>query len=165
MDDTIQKQIEARLAELPNDVQEAIASANFDKQIQDIGTKHQLHIDQISVLGDEILLVMLGFSDPGTFAATLAEKLHISPDIAATITEEATSQLFMPIRQSMQNFLEKKAQDPAALPEAATLPPPPHLPELHAAEVMLQTPTVTLPPQTTQKPSGYKADPYREPVE
>lgn len=165
MDDTIQKQIEARLAELPDDVQEAIASADFDKQIQDIGTKHELHIDQTSVLGDEILLVMLGFSDPGTFAATLAEKLQVSPDIAATITEEATAQLFMPIRQSMQGFLEKKAQNPTALPGATTLPPPAHLPELHAAETILQTPTITLPPQPVQKPNGYKADPYREPVE
>lgn len=166
MEGNVQKQIEDRLAELPDDVQEAIASANFDEQIQDIATKHQLHIDQASTLGDEILLVMLGFSNPAAFATTLADKLNITPQIAEAITEEATNQLFMPIRQSMQTFLEKKAQiPPASTAGSTTLPPPPQLPELHAAEGMLQTPTITIPPTPAQKPNGYKADPYREPVE
>ncbi len=163
MENSLQKQIEDRLAELPSDVQEAIASANFDKQVQDIATKHQLHIDQASTLGDEILLVMLGFSSPDAFATTLADKLHISPETAAAITEDATNQLFMPIRQSMQAFLEKKAETPPA--GSNILPPSPRLPELHAAEAMLQTPTITVPPAPVQKPNGYKADPYREPVE
>jgi hypothetical protein len=64
MEPELEKQVQARLAELPADVRAAIQSADFAKKMQAIGNGHRLHIDQLAALEDEVMLVMLGFADP-----------------------------------------------------------------------------------------------------
>lgn len=246
--DLLKKQFE----KLPVDVQRAIQSSHLHEQIEAIGKKHQLHIDQIGQLEEETVFVMLGFSDPADFVAHLTANLHLDVKKAEEIANDVGQKIMFPIRDSMRKFMEEEAKKetgqtakdvPAitqSLPEIPTketsvvmpsaakaeiTPPPKATPalavtasppkpaapapatpapaaaappskqlEMHAADLMLSEPTVSLAPKPAApaapaqpaappnvptapvptapaakveapKPAPYKADPYREPPE
>jgi len=156
MDDEASKQVQERLAELPDDIRQAILASDFEDTFHIIGTGHQLHIDQIGALGDEIMLAMLGFTDLAQLPARLSTALRVPADMAATISQEVSDKIFVPIRESMKAFAEKKSSAPAPVPAAAPKA------EIHPAEKMLTAPTVTKAPPAP--PPDYKTDPYREPA-
>ena len=155
MEEDLQKQIEERLAELPADVQNAIASSDMEQKLNAIGAKHHLHIDQIGYLQDETLLIMLGFAEMSTFAEALTKALGVPAEEGKALAEEVSNQIFVPIRESMKAFAEKKSSSPAPVPAAVPKA------EIHPAEKMLMAPTVTKAPPAP--PADYKTDPYREP--
>lgn len=185
MDQNLQQQIKTRIAELPDDVQKAILSADLDTRIQAIGNKHHLHIDQTGKLGDETLLVMLAFSDPNEFVGHLENGLGVSRAEAEGIAQDVSNDVFMPIRESMKEYLEEKslletlvgeggttptpapasknspqAPNPATKPPTAAPQPPMPLAS-HPHDLMLVEKTITTPPTppTTQAPSPAVAAP------
>ncbi len=174
MDDSLSQQIQKRIGELPEDVQAAIASADFEKKIHAIGTKHQLHIDQLERLGDETMLVMLAFTRTEDFAANIAEHVGVTAEQAGSIVSEINNEILSPIRESLKKFSAQVGSVPATPPPAApAATPKPQVPLApHPHDLMLIEKTVTTPAAPTKtaappppKPENYKADPYREPVE
>jgi hypothetical protein len=150
----VEQLIAKRLSELPSDVQQAILSTDIGKKIQNIGATHGLHIDQLGILEDEVMLVMLGFADPNTFADNVVDHLRIPKETALQITDQIATSIFVPIRESMQAFMAKRA----ATNSASKQPPP------AAAQNALTQPTITPAAPQAANPT-YVADPYREPVE
>lgn len=144
----VEKQIEARLAELPQEVRDAVLSADLPAQLQEIGRRNNLHIDQIGKLQDETMLVMLGFFDLDQFDEQLSQQLGIPPQAAAVLAQDVNEHIFMPIRQFMKGATNEQSVVP---------PAPPSPPVMPTAEATLTQPT-------TAKPI-YKTDPYREPIE
>ena len=195
MDQDLTKKIQTRLEELPADIQKAVQSADVDKKIQEIGAKNALHLDQIGNLGDETYMVMLGFTDPAEFAENIAKELNVPKEKAEAIAKDIGTALFIPIRESMQQFMEERALHEAILEEgkapavqtlptapiAITKPLIPPVPvtkptQPHPADLMLTQKTVTVAPAAPTNPTSpeaskgaapqpYKADPYREPTE
>jgi hypothetical protein len=169
MEDDVLQKIQKRLAELPEDVRQAIQSTDFAKTIQTIGAKHQLHIDQMASIEDEVYMVMLGFEDTAQLPGNIANALSIDATKAAEIVEDINTGIFLPIRASMQAFIEKQKGGgavPAPAPAAPVTP----------ADMMLSQKMVSMPaqkPQTLVPPAvtapkvgnSYKVDPYREPAE
>lgn len=144
MESDIAKKVAARFEELPELVQNAIKSADFDQKMQGVVQRHQLHIDQAGALGDETLMVMMGFTPPAEFAESIEKQLNVSKAQSEAIAQDVSDSLFIPIREAMQEFLENKAllqtivsekpnaQKPSApvapaapTPMAAPTPPPP----------------------------------------
>ena len=171
MDQDLTKKIQARLEELPEDIRKAVQSADVDKKIQEIGAKNALHLDQIGNLGDETYMVMLGFTDPAEFAENIAKELNVPKEKAEAIAKDIGTALFIPIRESMQQFMEERTLHEAILeegkaPTAQTLPTAPIaitkplIPPVpvtkptqpHPADLMLTQKTVTTAP-TTPKPA------------
>src|SRR3989344_219350 len=109
MEQDITKQIQERMEDLPEDVQKAIKSADLEKKIQEIGQKHKLHIDQVASLSDETLLVMLGFTSPADFPDGLMKELSVSNDQALAVAQDINDTIFMPIRESMQEYMAERA--------------------------------------------------------
>jgi hypothetical protein len=157
----IEQQIATRMAELPEDVRNAINDNDLDNKVRAIGQKFNLHIDQIGALSDEVMLAMLGFAPLEGFAGALATNLSLDPVLAQTITAEVNTSIFLSIRESMKNFAEKRSAPPAAqdaappaVAGAPTTPavvglttqviakpttPPPLSPDMHEAEKILST--------------------------
>ena len=182
-----QTKITERLAELPDDVREAILSSEFEKKVQAIGARHQLHIDQVGKLGDETMLVMLGFTNTADFVGNVAEHVGVSREQASTVATDINNDILGAIRESLKKFSEQPAPPASSTPPAVasvsvtpatpptTTPKPPMPLAPHPHDLMLTEKTVTAPATplasgeaTTpapQKPVGYKADPYREPPE
>ena len=160
MDQDLTQRIKARLEELPEDIRKAVQSADVDKKIQEIGAKNALHLDQIGNLGDEVYMVMLGFTDPAEFAENLAKELNVPKEKAEAIAKDIGTALFIPIRESMQQFMEERAlheaileegkahavQTPPATPVVITKPSVPKPVEAHPADLMLTQKTVTVAP-------------------
>ncbi len=183
--DALQKQIGTRLRELPEDVRQAVLSSELDQRIQTLGKKHQLHIDQAGALQDETMLVMLGFVDPASFVSRLQKELNIPKEKAEGLATDISNEVFMPIRESMKQFMASKESAAKAEHAAPTIsvPPVPVVPvspqnvpqkkeEVHPADLMLTQKTVSVPsspipqkPTEPPRPAGYKTDPYREPAE
>ena len=162
MEQDLKNKIEARFAELPEDIQKAVKSADVDKKIHEISTKHQLHIDQAGALGDEVLLAMLGFTDMADFADNIAEHLNLPADKAETIAQDIGTVLFIPIRESMQEFMEQRALHETLLAEKTEATKQPPMPttiapiltkpaNLHPADAMLSQKTVTTAPLPAPK--------------
>lgn len=181
MDSEALKQIQNRIAELPPNVRAAVESADLAPKVRAIGTRHQLHIDQTGELEDEVMLAMLGFSPLDTLAARLTQTLRVSQADGEKIASEVSSEIFGPIRESLRAFTSganKPQQAAASTPVPPSAPAkPPVSPDIHAANVVLTQPTVSLPVQskpaqapaqgaTAPKASDpiYKSDPYREPI-
>ncbi len=128
MDNELQAQLKTRIQELPLDVRQAILSVDFGRKVQAIGARHQLHIDQIGTLEDEVLLVMLAFSEADEFVPNLVEQLHISIDVANLLADEVSHDILTPIRHSMQEFMEERVAKNvhAALTESLSKTPSTH---------------------------------------
>ena len=158
MEQNIAERVQKRMAELPEDVRQSIQSSNFDKKLQDIAAKHQLHIDQTGGLEDETLLVMMGFTEPAEFAKHIENQARVPQGKAQQIAGDVSQQIFLPIRESMKKFMDgqQKAVAPA--------PQPPMLPQTPPAPAPPPVPP-SVPKPSEQKPPAYKMDPYREPPE
>ncbi len=172
MDQELQQQIRSRMQELPADIRSIIQSDDFSQKIHAIGTRHALHIDQIGLLEDEVLLVLLAFSAPEDFIPSLVEQLNIDEATANIISDEVASEILLPVRESMQAFMEarsvKNIRDAAS--ESLDVEQPPHkplvpsaapasrLPESRfgGADSVLTAKTITLPqsPEPKQTPQS-----------
>lgn len=129
MENNIQQQIEERIAELPEDIQAAIASSDVDEKIRLIGQAHNLHIDQMEALNDEIMMGMLGFINLDDLPHGIEERVRVTSQEAQAITDAANQEIFHSIRESMKAWAARKHSDAAAVP-AHTAPVPPPIPSV-----------------------------------
>ena len=126
MEENIAKKIQQRLTEISPDVRKAIESVDFDSHIQEVGKKHQLHVDQVGALEDEVLMVMLGFTPLESFGDHVAAQLKVSPQAAQSIVQDVNQNVFLPVRESLKSFTAKKKGEaaPSPAPKPSTPPPP-----------------------------------------
>lgn len=113
---------------------------------------------------------MLALSHADDFPQRIANSLGVPMETARALSAEVDSDIFMSIRQSLQNFSQKKAAE-VPLPVKKLLEP-------HPADIMLSEKTISIPPAPVAAPvippapiksippmpANYKADPYREPI-
>ncbi|MDE2071358.1 MAG: hypothetical protein KGI70_01325 [Patescibacteria group bacterium] len=176
MEQDIEQKIMTRMAQLPQNVRDAIASADMSTKIREIGTRNRLHIDQIGELEDEVLMVMLGFTPLDTFPAHLSEKLNTPKEMSETLAKELNDTVFLPIRENMKKPAEGAAPtEPLnATPQEAVRSGVGAAPVAPTPKVAIVGPTTALPKapasplaqeMLTQKTATYATDPYREPVE
>ncbi len=151
MEDDISKKVQARFAELPQDVQAAVQSADLSTRIQKIGERHKLHIDQMGVLQDETLLVMLGFEALDTLSKNIEKALNIQREESTALAVDIGNEIFTPIRESLKKFSERAALQAKASSTPATPPSP--APTQKPAAPPATSPQTTL-AQPSPKPSA-----------
>ena len=171
MENDMQQKIEQRLAELPEDVQAAIASSDFDEKVRTIGQAQGLHIDQMEALSDEVMLAMLGFVGMDDLAKGVEQQVRLDPAKAQAITDAVNKEIFLPIRESMKAWVAGKKgggtppatpSDPAqsvVMPSSAPKPamppaPTPNTPVAAPAPSSAPAPA----PQPAQAPNLAAAD-------
>jgi hypothetical protein len=96
-----QEQIEERFEELPDSVQEILASAETGEALRRIGTRHNLHIDQLSILNNVTGLVILGLMERSDYLPTLIEELDIATEVAEAILTDVNTEILEPMRASL----------------------------------------------------------------
>jgi len=161
----MEQQIRQRIEELPPDIQDAVLSAGLNLKIQALGDSYKLHVDQIQIFGDLVMLMMLGFMSEDDFRRELSAQLQLSSENMERIVADTNTQIFLPIRESMKNFAAKAAavdvdetamQEQTPTPETnkilmtapsilpATTPAAPAA--INPADIMLKQNTVTAAP-------------------
>lgn len=194
MADTTADEIREKIASLPPDVQKFLYSPEMHTLMQQIGGKHQLHIDQIGEMEGEVVAAMIGIEDIQKLPENLAEELKIDAVKSQALVKEINEQVFLKIRGSMKKTYEaNKTVTPVAesRPAAANVVPiskpspvvtPPVVPkplEMHPADMMLTQKSVSSapvmsapapkPPTPLEAPKiaakPYGTDPYQEPIQ
>ncbi len=177
MADEYTSEIQKKIDALPPDIRQFIYSSEMESILRQIGTKHQLHIDQIGALETETAAVMIGLSKADEFVQNLTDSLNIDEAKSKVIADDINQQLFLKIRESMKNTPKIPVPTPTTttvsakvvIPTPAFAPPAPVAKpiEAHPADLMLTQKTVSVGPAASPpvKPQPYKADPYREPTE
>lgn len=95
---------------LPEEIQEAFLSIDTFNTIKKITDNHKLHIDQSGLLSEQIGFVMLGVTKPENFLSNIQEKLNITPEIAGEIVKEINTEIFFPIRTSLEKLNNSGSQ-------------------------------------------------------
>ena len=161
MENDIHQKIEQRLAELPRDVQEAIASSELGEKLQAIGKAQGLHIDQMEALSDEVMLAMLGFVELEDLPHSIERQVRVDSARAQAITDAVNKEIFLSIRESMKAWAANRnaaAQTPAPLvPAPAIAPSAPSV-------VMPSSVAPAVPPDPLSKQSAPTAAPTQAPA-
>ncbi len=111
MIDFTQEQLDERFASMPAPVQEALASAETGEQLRRIGTRHNLHIDQLGILNDVTGLVILGFVERSDYLPTLTEELGIPTEVAEAILIDVNTEILEPMRASLGGPKESAVEE------------------------------------------------------
>ena len=101
------EEIQAQFEKLPKELQDAISSPDIHDKIQKIGGKHNLHIDQIGELVDQIGLVMLGLKKASNFVADTSARLSISQKNAKEVADDINREIFSTIKTHMREAEEQ----------------------------------------------------------
>lgn len=115
MDDT---QIKEAYHNLPDLVREIIDGSEWEKSIRNITNKYKLLINQGLLLEDETLLVMLGLSDPKDFVQTISSEADIDPQVAKQIGKDIEDEVFVKIREALQEQTGESADDDFIIEDA-----------------------------------------------
>jgi hypothetical protein len=158
-DSPFSEEIQKKLAALPEDMRNLVYSSDMAAIIQQIGQKHQLHIDQIGALEAEAAAAMLGVTALSELPQNIADALSVDERTGAALAADVNDLLFIKIRESMKGLYGDTPRTPSPAPAAANVPPPQPTPAPRpagppAAPVMpaQQTPT----PSATPAPAEIK---------
>lgn len=116
------KEIQERFKKLPENLREAIFSAEITETLLAIGKKYNLPVDKIGNLSTETSLVMIGATHPRDYIANLEKVLEIDRETAQKVAHEVNTQIFSKIRESLKklhNIPEEKKPKPPS-PEGST---------------------------------------------
>lgn len=106
MNDAIKKILEEQFKALPKSVQNAIASGKIDEQFKVLAEKHKLHLDQWQALENQIMLTVLGLSEPDALVENITKEVVIARERAQEIVDDIATTVFKPIREELERQLE-----------------------------------------------------------
>jgi hypothetical protein len=145
--------IQSRFEELPEDVRQAVQSADMASALQAVGATHGLHVDQLGSLEDEALLVMLGFANPAQFPDAIKNALKIDDAAARDIAREVSERLFVPIRNSMRAYMDARLKKQSGRAQSPTDSVPPAVRGIPVAKIAVTVAAVpTLASSSAIKP-------------
>ncbi len=104
------EEIQNQFEKLPAELQAAVTSPEIHDKIEAIGKRHNLMIDQMGELVDEIGLILLGLEKSSDFVSHASQKLNISSKAALLLAKDINSEVF----DSIKDLLRKvEAEIPA----------------------------------------------------
>lgn len=103
-------QLQEMINDLPENIQKAIHEFDWAGEVMKIGRAHQLQIDDIEIFRLQTLLVMLGHLPSNAYEQNLANKLHVSGDVAASLVDEANHRIFSELQR--RAFQRDVAEEP-----------------------------------------------------
>ena len=98
------QEIQGKFDKLPEEVREAITSAEVNEKIEAIGKKNGLLIDQMGELADEVGLVMLGLSRSNDFVNNIISRCSVSRKVAGETAKDINDEVFGSIREHMRKL-------------------------------------------------------------
>ena len=189
MDDsqTLQHLIEERLIALPPVVQRAIASSDVQEHLRGLSNTHKLHLDQWESLEHEVMMTLLGIHAIENLEGNIVNEVGVTHDIAHTLAEDISTNVFEPIRQELERqlshpeaqvkevsgveaareaALQGAAEDQATQSASATPTIQPATPPLSSPDIKVTRPSESSnykPGETSAQRAAVHEDPYREP--
>lgn len=98
------KQLQEKYKSLPEDLKDAIWSAESAATIQSIGKKYGLNVEQTGKLASETGLVLLGLTHPKNYIKILSATITVDMDTARKIAEEVNNGIFSKIKEYLKKL-------------------------------------------------------------
>ncbi|HQU07745.1 MAG: hypothetical protein B7X04_02665 [Parcubacteria group bacterium 21-54-25] len=175
--------VRAVMGELPQPLQQFLASGKVEAVTKLLVEKYRLHLDQGTMLERALILMLLGVESPEEFSTGLEKDLGLSEGTVRALVADVNEQVFVPIRKQ----LEKEGAGTPDAPQPGTLPGQEQKTPMGVAEAAIMgtasavadpPPTAHTPPRAEPPPpiplrpknapplvKEYAVDPYRESVE
>lgn len=104
-------QIQERFESLPDDMKAVVSGEETAQQIQEIGRRHGLRIDNIGILIEYSGLIMLGLIKTDEFVSSLESQMGVSTEQAEQLAIEVDSQVFSRMRNSLRQTQYQSTAD------------------------------------------------------
>ena len=142
----IKKSIAERFNNLQPEIQDAIMSSNYEKNLYEIAQKHKLNVEQLGELELNTTLVLLGQTHPDEYADELEEDLKLPKEKIGEIVTDVNERIMKNIRE----LIKKNFADDDETEAQAEVPVPPYIASemqkpAPVAEKTITQPTTTVP--------------------
>ena len=169
----LQQEVVRRYENLSDELKKAMMSVSSAEIIYEVGKKHDLNVEKIGVLAEEVGYIMLGMIPPSDFVSDLKNLLEIEENKANEIAQEINHKIFLPIREEMKktygtNFLEETITERQGTSDMRqgtpkTIVPPRPIPPTPSRVVGPSIPQRPQPPyQFGQGPAPFQTRPTTE---
>src|SRR3989338_5420746 len=108
MTEKLQETIKKEIAELPKEGREAIATVDWVKIAEEIGSRNQLTEEEIEDFQLETLLVLIGVTDPEFYAVNIENQVETTKEKAEILAKESFEKIFAPIRNTLEENVKNK---------------------------------------------------------
>lgn len=178
--------MQERFKQLPPVVQAAITSADVQKHLRELADSHQLHLDQWTLLENEVMLALLGFEPVGDLGKNIQSEVGVTSEVAQSLAADISTIVFGPIRQELERQLDHPnaiaaattaVEDvrtqtlasehaapvvPAPAPTPVVPATPPSAPAVTSKVERAPLSTTYAPSQPSHERKAIEGDPYRE---
>jgi hypothetical protein len=162
MADQTSDDIQKKIATLPPEVRRLLYSTEMSGDIQQIGARHQLHVDQVGALEAEVAAVMIGVTQSNELAENIADALNLDRAKSEEIATDVGNTIFAKIRDAMKQGPAQAApaEKSVVMPSRAAAPKPPApTPPMPATPPVAPKPPVPAPPAVAVVPPKPAAPP------
>lgn len=155
---------------LPEDLQDAMGSAQTSETVRRISNNYGLSLDQMGELTEEIGLTMLGVNLLEDMPKNIALRLGVDLSMGTAIYRDINGSIFLRVQGSLKQVQELRESSPLltySIQKEKIVPPssPTPAPVQAREQALPQTPHTVLTSPHTTKPIKSANDPYREIIE
>ncbi len=97
---------EEEVKQLPEFAQQALRSIPWEKELEGLGKKYNLLIDEVGDLYAEVMLTLVGATPPESLETELSNRLGIPEKTAAELVADLNELVFKPLTAAAQKFSE-----------------------------------------------------------
>lgn len=160
------KQLQEIYKSLPEDLKDAIWSAESAAIIQSIGKKYGLNVEQTGKLASETGLVLLGLTHPKDYIKILSGRVAVDIDTARKIAEEVNNGIFSKVKEYLKKLHGIDAGIASGAAPEKEKKPQESIPPLFSSEVRYPNPSppkITLELPQKHEPEKYGKDGEQKP--
>lgn len=110
MDDSIKTIFKEQFQKLPPELRKAVTANDLRTKLTALTLKYRLHIDKAGILENEVVLVLMGMEDPEAFVTNVRRELGVSDEDARSLARDVNDQIFHPIRESLETFINQQGE-------------------------------------------------------
>lgn len=139
-------------AQAPEPVQAFISSGKYEAFLEELRTAQNLHVDVVNLVSDELLMMLVGMSEPLELAENLKSEAGLTDEQTAAVIDAANREIFVPLRNSVvQPEASSPAREPLVpMPAPIASPPTPPVPVTTVKEAPPPPPVATIAPEPVQ---------------
>lgn len=107
--ESIKADMQARFGLLPEELQQAIMSNDYQMKLYDIAKKYKLTYEQLGKLEMETTLVLLGMTHPDEYGFEVSKAIKAKDDVMQSVIKEVSEQVFVPIRTTLMKLYTEES--------------------------------------------------------
>lgn len=121
---------EEQLKKLPSSVVNFVSSANWNEDLESIGSMYNLTEEQLDSLRQETTLVLAGLVHPDEFSVTLGEETQLPASVLEAVVAGVEQKIFASVRGDLVGFFESEEEKENEQPQAAPIEKAPSQPSI-----------------------------------